>query len=64
MKFEKESDGYLLKIKSTRIKPRYGIIHTKEEPSQKVKDARKPKYEKQSILDQMEEYDQIMEDFE
>jgi hypothetical protein len=55
VQFEKESEGYLIKVKMDRIKPpRIGVHHTQHEPSLKLKTSKKQKHQKRDIYDALD----------
>ena len=60
MKFEAQAEGYLLKLKANRTNPRSGN-NSYDDPSPKFKPNNKQKYEKSSIMDQLEEFDEIVD---
>lgn len=47
-------DGTVIIMKPLRIKPRIGVWHTKDEPSQKFKNDKKPKFPKRDLYDKMD----------
>ena len=49
-----KEDGSAIIMKPIRTKPRIGVWFTKDEPSQKFKNDKKPKFPKQDIYNKLE----------